>query len=199
MKHNVLKAGFAGLLLSLSGLANAGLIELNSTTGTVVGDTLDFDGVTISLSGGGIDNSAPFADATGVRNSTTDGYPTANDIVFTFDGPVDNVSFSFEPWGLSGPGRGDLWVEVFNGATSLGVQEVVEGGFHTESLVSFGAMTSFVVNNGCSAASGDSSCSWISNYSSISFDPAQVPEPTTLAIFALGALGLASRRNKKQA
>lgn len=198
MKFKFLKTVVLGFVLSMSGLANAGLININSSTGTVIGNSLDFSGLTITLSGGGRDVGAPFANSGGVQNSIDGNYPTANDIVFSFDNLVNNVTFSFDPFGLSSPGRGDLWVEVFNGLVSLGSQEILDGSFHTESLSSFGSMTSFVVNNGCSTASGDTSCSWISEYKAVSFDAVSVPEPSILAIFALGLMGFASRRFKKQ-
>lgn len=198
MKFKFLKTFALGFVLSMSSFANAGLINLNSGTGTVNGNSLDFAGLSITLSGGGRDVGAAFANSGGVYNSLDDSYPTANDIVFSFDDLVDNVTFSFDPFGLSSSGRGDLWVEVFNGLVSLGSQEVLDGNFHTESLSSFGPMTSFVINNGCSTASGDTSCSWISEYNAVSFDTVSVPEPSTLAIFALGLMGFASRRFKKQ-
>ena len=183
------------------GSASAAVLTLNDTTGTTIGSSLDFDGLTITLSGGGIDGGAPFADGSVVYNSNSSAYPTANDIVFAFDNIVDNVAFSFEPWGVTGSGRGNLWVEVFLGSASLGLQEITIGSFHTESLFSFGEMTSFVVNNGCNTASGDSSCSWISRYSEVSYDtvPVPVPEPTSLALLGLGLAGLGFSRKKKNA
>lgn len=83
--------------------------------------------------------------------------------------------------------------------SSLGSTKIINSDLHTESLLSYGAITSFVVNNGCNTLSDDDSCSWISIYTSVSFDEASRPvlEPSTLAIFALGLIGLASRRFKR--
>ncbi|MFT5298150.1 MAG: hypothetical protein ACI9VT_002592 [Psychroserpens sp.] len=198
MKFKLLKTVVLGFLLSMSSFANAGLITLNSGTGAVNGNSLDFAGLFITLSGGGRDVGAPYADSNGVYNTINGQYPTSNDIVFSFDDLVENVTLSFDPYGLETSGRGALWVEVFNGLISLGSQKILDGAFHTESLSSFGPMTSFVVNNGCSTASGDTSCSWVSQYNAVSFDVAAVPEPSTLAVFALGLMGFASRRFKKQ-
>ena len=200
MKFKFLKAASLGLALSISGLANAGIITLNDTTAQLVGSTLEFNNfLTVSLTGGGVDTGAPIALPSYITNGSTltaNTYPTANQIVFAFDQLVWNVAFDIDPAGIRDSGQGMLTIEAFNGATSLGEQVVSNGNFHSESLSSFGAMTSFVVSNGCTLPSGVDSCNWYSKYSEVSYD---VPEPSTLAIFALGLMGLSLRRTKKQA
>jgi hypothetical protein len=198
MKFYVLKAAFAGLVLSVSGFANAGIIELNWDTtlsstnivGTTSGDNVSlvfrFNSLTNDLSNLVL-NQNNFLDYSFYLN---DGRFMTFDLLesgsLLFYG--SNNFFSFDALG-SLVGVQSFYIYDNSVMSNIaGVNGIGNGMYNNGRNCTLCGSTSFSVNN---VASGLSASSWTVNH-------AQVPEPSTLAIFALGMIGLASRRFKKQ-
>ncbi|ARD45442.1 hypothetical protein A3Q33_14785 [Colwellia sp. PAMC 21821] len=188
MNIKMLKSALAGLVLSVSGFANAGLIVDDS-----VGDG-EWGTVFFNWTGGTID-----------INGFGDGYATgltgvgADDIFFTLlenDGSdlsaftgafvTSNDDSNALGWDADGSTSGlDSYISNFN----------LNAGSYL-----------LTISHCCTAFSGsindNSGMHQGTNDYRISFSDGatltSVPEPSTLAIFALGIMGLASRRFKKQ-
>jgi len=180
MKFKLLNTAITCLLLSLSSFANAGLIEVDFSSGTDSNShygTYEEDGFNF------------FSEV------TSDHYDClANDSRFCFhDGQANS---------------GDNWIRVTYDSGLFDFSELVissiSSGLSIQSNLGHSAFLT-------SAQSGLQTFNW-SNVSYIRMSSAddttvfidtfranmaQVPEPSTLAIFALGMMGLASRRFKK--
>ncbi len=173
MNIKMLKAAIAGLILSVSGLANAGIIEYDFEfqlagetylTGSFIAEDLNFDNFIrdeelISLS---------FAN---------DSYSLV-DHIFNVDNQ-DNFNFSitselFLLGGYSHSGTGQRW-------NSAGTGFAFEAG---------SACAGILINASFQGCDATPATSLVQVTSSVA-----VPEPTTIAIFALGIMGLVSRRS----
>jgi len=179
MKLKFLKMVFAGLILSVSGLANAGLIQadfLGTNDGFYDTETglywVDLD----QFSEGTYAEMVAQADLMGatIANNTLvrelfDNVITNDDVaaLFAFGGPLaQNIIHGFYDNEIDGGPEGRAWVKG-NSATRI---------------LTSSTNATYIDGHGTMGA-------WAT------YD---VPEPSTLAIFALGMIGLASRRFKKQ-
>ena len=202
MNIKMLKAAFAGLVLSVSGFANAGLIidfsDSGSDTIITFSGTFDYTGLSVSST----ENAYWW--------TGSDAVGSGQDIVRVGSGAVT--------WGSNG---GTTHFELFEASFADQVLSNLSGD-------AFGFWNTVGASEGnyyrpTSYVSGDSLLStgtfiglnvaglgvnntgiWktLSNQETISITvngARQVPEPSTLAIFALGIMGLAARRFKKQA
>jgi hypothetical protein len=184
-----LNAAFISVMLSTSLFANAGLILSDST---VVDKNAQ--------------SSSETFDVTGFENHT--------DLIFTVEARgdygkyapenieffIDNTSFGQYNWNTSG-------VTYALGASGDVQNDYILNFSFTISDIDWAVITDdFSVNVdwvNSSTVNANSSNGFYVNYS-LSGNlaqppaPAPVPEPTTLAVFALGMIGLASRRFKKQ-
>jgi len=190
MNIKMLKAAVAGLILSASGFANAGLINL---TGTI--DDLD-DYIITEFE----------ITAAGTVRGWTDSF---NDFE-NFD-PIVSLWASDGSWILTNDDNSSI-----NPATQSyydsGFESFLAAGtyyFTVSSFNSFPLTTENLFSGSPFDGVAESQKTFYeTNYPnmgmdySIWFDGADsaraVPEPSTLAIFALGIMGLASRRFKKQ-
>ncbi|AAZ25965.1 DVUA0089 family protein [Colwellia psychrerythraea] len=204
MNMKMLKAALAGLVLSVSGFANAGLI-------LEIGDTGDNLNTAQSLTGG----------TTQVSGSIS----TNNDVdLFSFywggglldlnvsqdNSALDTQIFLFDSLGFGLFHNDDAPFpnsiiqtalaagEYFVGISSWSNDPLSVGGAIFPS--DFSGQLTPTGPGGASSLStweydGNSSGAYLLNISSTA---SQVPEPSTLAIFALGIMGLASRKFKKQ-
>jgi hypothetical protein len=205
MNMKMLKMAIAGLVLSVSSFVNAGLI-------TLVGDAAnDVDTAAptlvniISTSAGTITDLNLFIDFdasccaydntlilkhidTGTSaiiwvDSDSSGYQTFGEVRNTTFDDEASIAFINAPFNFGGfdilPGeyRSSDLLSIFDGESLLGSWQLS------------------IQNTGCCVAEGDDLLAWsiIANVDNVS-----VPEPSTVAIFSLGIMGLASRRFKKQ-
>ena len=184
MNIKMLKAAVAGLVLSVSGIANAGLIDFSDySDGTIT----SIDDVTFSLEGGVDSSGSPYKIRDGLSNSSTGFYPTSQFLTFTFDNLVSDISFIFD-------NEGDNNLSFFY---AYSLDDVLLDSFDISDFVDSYSSTATGVSY-IKFSNGSPSSSWIFQVDEISYNASEVPEPTTLAIFALGIMGLASRRFKKQ-
>lgn len=210
MNIKMLKMALVGLVLSVSGLANAGLIF---TTGNVVinaqnsatFDTLTSNGLSLnSYNEDGINvfvNDTTYQGFNAFNNSNTTAFHYGSggnnqwvDISLTNGALIYAMDF------LMGDGQGNSVTNIqwktYSGLTLLdsGLELNVNKG-----TVGFTSTTGFTSIRLAAAISTTSP--GFGNHQSIAIDDlnigtTSVPEPSTLAIFALGVIGLASRRSK---
>jgi len=207
MNIKMLKAAVAGLVLSVSSLANAGIITFTDRaiyeayiSGSVLDDMLD---VSQSFNTGGIRSgynwnmndygcvTSGCGDMSSQGMSYDDNYIwTYNNGAFTFDENIFAFVFDFGSYNSATSG---LQTQVtLNGYVS---QQTLTGGFF--GIASTDSQGFNVVNYTKSTQYG-----LFDKVTYATQSVNAVPEPSTLAIFALGIMGLASRRfslvNKKQ-
>lgn len=196
MKYRFLKIFVTGLILTISSLANAtlileggtgsngaGNIYLNGGTAVDVGHSAYFNGLTTPASDW-------VWDETGSQNA-------AHPLVFTFSFLLTSFDLSSVQltglWGVDNVGSISL-----NGNLLSNLPDVVTSNFNVLHSFSAGANSNFFIaglnilsfnveNRGGPGAFRASV--------QVTSDTTPVPEPSTLAIFALGILGLASRRS----
>tara|TARA_R110001583_G_scaffold195495_2_gene374263 strand:- start:654 stop:1211 length:558 start_codon:yes stop_codon:yes gene_type:complete len=185
MNVKMLKAVVAGLVLSVSGFANAGLIFSDNTNITTSGQS-------------------------DIASFSSIGFEDYTNIIFSVDARGDfgeNESNEYIEFLIDGVNFGQYTWDTFGVTSSTGssnissIDKLISFSFNISALqwANFISDDSVQVtwNNGSGV--GDWSNNYIGyvNYE-INGVASQVPEPTTLAIFALGIMGLASRRFKKQ-
>ena len=201
MNIKMLKATLAGLILSISSLANAGIIELTWDTslsdtdvvGTNIGDNVSlvfrFNSTTNDLSNLVL-NKNSFMD---YSFHLDDGRFVTFDLLesgYINSGYENNSFFSFDALGDLVGIESFYILDTSVVSNIVGVNGTSQGMFNNgANCFLCGGSQYFGVNN---VASGLSTSSWAVSQSQ------DVPEPSTLAIFALGMIGLASRRFKKQ-
>lgn len=201
MKNKFLKSLIASFALAISGIANAGLIIDFSDTGSdtlvTFSGTFDYTGLSVS----GSENAYWSTISTGSGS----GY----DQIRVGSGNVT--------WGGNG---GTTHFELFSGVFNQILSDLSGGGFGFWNYIGGGQGNYY---RPTSYVSGDALLStgkfiglnisdlginntglWktLSNQETVSITlngATEVPEPSTLAVFALGLLGLVTRKNKKQA
>jgi len=228
----MLKAAVAGLVLSVSGFANAGLIPFAITDAGSVAENLDY-------SSGAIDINGSARITTDYANSLSnnwfqevyiDGQSLSYSIEWIFS---NNLSMKDRFTEAVTIGSTVKWIINYNGAESI-----INGNWWwsdnsgqnnfdwTTSGSSFsnddGIWGAGLVVNGDSGSPANNTRWGVGNYNAsdtsekvwtdgvmtsgttpnlkniMYIKTAEVPEPTTLAIFALGIMGLAARRFQKQ-
>jgi len=197
MNIKMLKAALAGLILSFSGLSNAGLISISNISGNLY--EASFTGpvsytMTTALSTNyhaGIRVENVFANSL----SSNGTYVSGHSIVSINGGTDINLYYNTNlPW--TGGGKDfflNTGVNWMNLMPALNVGDLLTFTSHTFRFTTSADMT-------LSGAEGNSYISQSGTTALSTFGTATtaVPEPSTLAIFALGIMGLASRRFKKQ-
>ena len=234
----MLKTAFAGLVLSVSGFANATLIDFTGGDVTqndggtgITNNSNNFDDVSYYIEDGFKFEFIFSGTPAGFSSLIGDYYGTGNDVVHWhwLDGgigevteikvsKVDGTNFDLGGFRVStntstgGGGASGTESVSINTSKSLGIFDVASDnwglGSGPDPLITISdtnllfddiSWFSFTNNIGSTAVgmgldnffldeAGDPNGS----------DPTSVPEPSTLAIFALGIMGLASRRFKKQ-
>jgi hypothetical protein len=197
MKYKLIKTAAASLILALSSvinIASATLITFEDIAppGGVpnYNNPFTLDGFTFTPNHGHIADSAA-----GYNDNGTDFYLHDSSSLMNII-KVGNGLFSFDSVDLAswGGGTGTLIVNVegWNNGIMVATQAInFNNVWRTESMsAAFGSVDHITLHNSNSSA----------GYDNFVFDTAaqDVPEPSTLAIFALGMIGLASRRFKKQ-
>jgi len=189
MNIKMLKAALAGLVLSVSGFANAGLINIDFSTLTQNTQHASFDGVQFSLIGGVDSSGNPYVTDGAIHNSNNSWYPTSQILQFSFANLLENIAFNVDNYGS---GNGSFW-------TAFSADNVA---LETGSFSSGGGLFALTATNVSYLQFNNNYANYSWNFGVLSFSASEVsrdvPEPSTLAIFALGIFGLASRRFKKQ-
>jgi hypothetical protein len=207
MNIKMLKAAVAGLVLSVSGFANAGLIEFippNDETGQV----FSTNGNDIWSAGRGLVFEM-------LSNETIDSLGVYHDLsninlfyelsqVTSLTGAVTSGQTILRSGNALTTTNGLNWID-------FGIADLMLSAgnyYHLEFTFSGNGNQNFFYNNGNAAFSEGSfiniegtQAGNTSNFVMPALrvnTTTQVPEPSTLAIFALGIMGLASRRFKKQ-
>jgi hypothetical protein len=206
MKFEFLKAAIISLVLSVSGFANAGLINnLNNNLGSSI--------VTDSL------NNVEYLrfDTAGLRGSLATVQNLMSDsssslFGFHIASASENAAFMQAAFGLSfNPAIAN---DVKNTDTS-GFLSVMGDGYiwnsnniwlHENGVVGNNNSLAFSFTSDFESVSNNiwmnnwsgNNNNWVGGMSFLAVRNTSVPEPSTLAIFALGMISLASRRFKKQ-
>ena len=188
MNIKMLKATVAALVLSVSCFANAGLIV--DLYGDVDGGYSFFggEGITdVSISGSQFWTQSFVLDGT-VQSASIEighaqlGYFMPADWGLYLDGTFVNILTDMDVCDGAGSGTGGC---AWEGSYTVDILN----------LSNLSTLQDGVANFEIRANSSDG---WSLDYAKLSIETASVPEPSTLAIFALGIMGLASRRFKKQ-
>ncbi|MCJ8322071.1 MAG: PEP-CTERM sorting domain-containing protein [Colwellia sp.] len=216
MNIKMLKAAVAGLVLSVSGFANAGLITSEISTpdsiidfsqfgsfnftsgpieiGSLVGESILWsstnNGSVIGNGGYGLDSNGRWDNMNGYIGLNTSSGSMSIDFS---DGPIQEFSLLAN----YAPGFGEFFLEAY------GLGGILLESYNISSLAAIVTNTNNTGEyRGISRMDNDIYSIRLSNAyvvaDNLSFSRVEVPEPTTLAIFALGLMGLAARRFKKQ-
>ena len=210
MKFKLLNAALAGIILSASCLVNVANAELINIDFSGVGGTLT-DGTTYTLAGG----YSTFGNGFRISNET---------LVITFSNTVNfqilsnssdahawnNIADGTVDFGVTGGTLGlladpdsEIFSTVGDGTANLEFSFRYEGsgpkGPHGDDYIA--ANQNWIVGGTTTSTLIITHTPNIPNTSSFEIlaEGVSVPEPSTLAIFVLGMIGLASRRFKKQA
>jgi hypothetical protein len=209
MKNKFLKGLVASFALSVCGLANAGLIEytdfssweLNTENVTTIdfnanqgqtneinrGSSFFIDGVTFSagtiFSIYDVGHDPAYHD-TGWLDLEDGNY------MASFSQAITSLSFDF----------GDYYSNAMNLTVTTNTGEIIQGSSLADSYGFIGFTTDSAFTSVSFQTSGTTGPYWgFDNLSYGNVKVSEVPEPSTLAIFALSLIGLASRKYKKQA
>jgi hypothetical protein len=208
MKFRLLKATFLGLVLSVSSIANAGLINF-TTLGNITNYTGNSDFEVTVFGGPETDvNLAPHVvSGQGLVNSSDplvfgDAYPTEDIIRFSFlNSGIDSLTIAWNAAGSLVVPYGAIRAYGYDGSV-LESRAWNNGGINTMAFDFTKDIASLELDSNAASGWRGSELSWWYAVTSINYvqgeEYAKVPEPSTLAIFALGMIGLASRRFKKQ-
>jgi hypothetical protein len=218
MNIKFLKMAVAGLVLGVSGFANAGLILqasdviADSSNGFAIDDNLiNKSGLSASYISQSTDFDI-FVNGTTHSNNCSSGCDVwANvpsiifpfNIVFSLGGQFDIESLALWNYGVSGLGLVDFSLFAsndisFSSSTLLGNYSALNPSTPSSAgqIFSFNSVNTSFVKMILRSNGGDTSQVAMGEVA-FELSTTEVPEPSTLAVFALGLMGLASRRFKK--
>ena len=192
MKNKLLKGIIASIALSISGLANAGIIVTYYDDGSDL--VFNYSGSWDTVTSTGAGYSGKYIDSNALADSFmafNGGYSRiANNITWTQT--LGSGIFSNNFGSKSGSMIGDTFGLHF--ISQSNVYLYASTGYQAGDILT-GTLT---IANTSVAGVGLADASYnFGQYGTVDFRSASVPEPSTLAIFALGIMGLASRRFKK--
>ncbi|WP_299082314.1 PEP-CTERM sorting domain-containing protein [uncultured Paraglaciecola sp.] len=196
MSIKMLKAALAGLVLSVSSFANAGLItfNFNGADNDLASVIKTVNGVTLTASSFSPD-SLSTADADGLCISgggeIASFCGSLNDLTLTFSHAVKLISYEVGYLSTGNSGANILFTQGLNFS--------LQSNFVDENTDNFTNQFNVVGNQSINVSASNLGGNGSLQFRQITIDDSvNVPEPSTLAIFALGLMGLASRRFKKQ-
>lgn len=207
MNIKMLKAAFAGLVLSVSGFANAGLITTSTDSALNGADILTFDSeldglftsrvfngeVTISTTGSSLRLDSGFSGTYGMQNKSIKNQQGQN---YILDFSTTISAFGWD-WGAAD--RSGWVISLFDINTQLISSYNIPAQTSANGYADFYGATGMNISRVTMANLNSGDYAMMDNLHYVkSTSIEQVPEPSTLAIFALGIMGLASRRFKKQ-
>lgn len=220
MKIKFLNTAIAGLIVLLSGAANAGIINWNNVqNSTDFNDVLNFGNTVEAINATKANSGSVTVNGVSFQNSASlldnSGYIGALNGLSTSDASYDIFLNSFD----YGNGANYTSLNIGNGNLVAGVEYFIQLWFTDVRPKVSGRNMYFDDNNGNSTvlnASGSEFGQYIigkftatGGTQELGLDPLgfgnshitgyqiRVPEPSTIAIFALGMIGLASRRFNK--
>jgi len=217
MNLTMLKAALAGLVLSVSSFANATLITFDDIISGVTSYSYDADGDLINdltfstIDPAGFNTLGPgpnqlFVNVPGIEGTTL----LAQDLKVDFiNGAVTSINFGFALTGGAGIDgvtfslfdiSDNMLDSTFQVADFTLPNGVDPSGFPEAHLnIGFGGLASYgVFDFSSSAATRYILDNFSGTFGSTENISIAIPEPSILAIFALGLMGLASRKFKKQ-
>ena len=210
MNIKMLKMAVAGLVLSVSGFANAALI----TEATDAGETME---TAFNLTGGVTSISGSISNDVDVFR-----FSLASNTIFTISAISSDFDMNllvFNGLGQGIAGNDDLNRDGGCGIGLFGFDSCLTlslsaGDFFfaigDNNVYAYDALDNLIMHNDSGILASPTATSfayfehstgagsYTVNFSTATSSPVTVPEPSTLAIFALGIMGLASRRFKKQ-
>jgi hypothetical protein len=193
MRFKFLKTAFVSTILAISSFVNAGIIDfndLNVNPQTNLGSPFDYNGLTFT----GIHLSSFDHDTWDMNGDGTDflGWATGSNLgLSTTNGDLFELhSLQLGQLRYNGPGGIAQIIGTVQGGGILTRNITVAERFTDVTLIGWESLLSV-------SFTGPGQWMSIDNIS-VTVDATDVPEPSTLAIFALGMVGLASRRFKKQ-
>ncbi len=214
MDVKILKATLAGLVLSMSSFSNAALINFDNLIAGQTSYSYDGDGDLISdvifstVDTSGFNSAGPgtnqlFINEPGIEGTTL----LAQDLRVDFlNGAIDNINFGFALMNSSGIDgvtfslfdiSDNMLTSTFQVADFTLPNGVDPSSFREGYLnIAFGGVASYGIFDFSNAAVRYIIDDFSGTFGST--ESIDVPEPTTLVIFALGIIGLASRKLKKQ-
>ncbi len=205
MSKKMLKASVAGLILSVSGFANAGLITEIGDTGDSIHTAQSLSANTTQISGSISNNSDVdlfgfYWDGGLLDINVSYDNSNLDSQVFLFDGLGFGLYHNDDaPFPNSAISTTVSAGEYFVGVSSFSNDPVSVDGtifptFYTGQMAPTGPGGGSVLSGW--EYDGVSNGAYIVNISSVSSYPQSVPEPSTLAIFTLAIAGLVSRKFK---
>ncbi len=215
MKSNNLNLAFSVLIMAFSSIANAGLINFydldkgeysGNSDFTVTGTVADSDELYTPMIGtAGEDNDINNPRVRWLCNSKAispyNCYDNeeGNIINFAFSEGMDSIFLSLYWAGNVDSSGGDASISSYD---INGVMLETFGRTTSTATYSFNSATDiYAIRTDLGFPNDNSDRGWWYGIASIDYtksDVTDVPEPSTLAIFALGMIGLASRRFNKQ-
>ena len=214
MNKNVLKAAFAGFVFFISNIANAGLIyftdraEFESKLSTFEVDGFD----SLTSRGQGTYSSSLISYSGSMYGCTTDGggANTGCNFSSSFDVPGNEWLWTYNS---SGSFTTSYDVSAFGFDYASTISPYIVNSLNLNGVTSSDLSSGFfgVISDDNSLIGNQFIMSWNASSNYLGYDnvilstdvftgqkPSGIPEPSTLAIFALGILGLASRKVVKR-